>query len=811
MMSDLRLAVRRLLRQSGFTALAIAILALGLGAATAMFSLVDGLLLRPLPFAGADRLVRIHRTLGGGPDSGDKGPSVGAFLEYRGLTDVFSGVAAIDMRDTRFEGAPGQPPDMLWAAGVTADFFDVLGVQPRLGRLFAPGEYQRGRDRVVLLSTQLWQTRFGSDPGILGRQIRLDDQPYTVVGVMPPELYEPLRFWSRGSLWRPQSVWAGASNEDFVPLMRLLARLKPGVSWASADAAVQTVVARMERVRPTGSGARLVRPQNEGLDVAGRRATWLTLGLAVFVLLIAGINLAGVQLARLASRGQDLAVRVALGASRGRLVREMIAESLVLCAAGGALGLVIADWCAGLIASRITTGYVRATVGAPVQLDFRVFGFALALVLVTGVLVGAVPAWLSARGAVATTLRKAGRGSTERAWPRLRQGLVVAEMALALVLLAGGGLFVRGLQRFGARDPGWRVEGLLTARLAMDRPQYEGARRAPFLDRLEQRLAALPGVESASLAWSVPLWSNWWVEDFWLQGTARPRPGQAPKAYANAVTPAYFRTAGVSLRAGRLFGTADRFDTEPVAIVNEAMARELWPGQSALGKRVGGAGGDPAKPDQWKTIVGIVADTRPAATLTPPETGYQVYYALAQTNDGALAVLRTHGPAAALAADLRRAVADVDPSLAVYEIHSARELVDRSMANYGLLAWTLFGFAVLGLVLSALGVYGLFAGYVVERTREIGVRMALGAQAEQVLRMVLGKGLRLAFVGGMLGVAGALVAAPVLTSIAAELPAHDPLAVIVLAVVLIAVALFACWLPARRAAALDPMVALRQE
>jgi putative ABC transport system permease protein len=810
-LADLRLAMRRLRRQPGFSALAITILALGLGAATAMFSLVDGLLLRPLPFGDADRLVRIHRTLGGGPDSGDKGPSVGAFLAYRALTDVFAGVAAIDMRDTRFEGQPGEPPDMLWAAGVTPDFFDVLQVRPHLGRSFLPDEYQRGRDHVVLLSTQLWQTRFGGDPAILGRQIRLDDQSYTVVGVMPPELYEPLRFWSRGSLWRPQSFWAGASNEDFVPLMRVMARLAPGVSWSTADAAVQAVVARMERERPTGSGARLVRPQAEGLDVAGRRSTWLTLGLAVFVLLIACINLAGVQLARMASRGQDLAVRIALGASRGRLMRELVIESVVLSVAGGALGLVVADWCAGLIASRITTGYVRATVGAPVQLDLRVFGFALALVLVTGVLVGAVPAWLSARGAVAGTLRTAGRGATTRSWPRLRQGLVIAELALALVLLAGGGLFVRGLQRFGARDPGWRVDGLLTARLAMERPQYQGAARAPFLDRLEARLAALPGVESAALSWSVPLWSNWWVEDFWLQGTARPRPGQAPKAYANAVTPAYFRTTGVSLREGRLFGANDRIETEPVAIVDEAMARELWPGQSALGKRVGGAQGDPAKSDQWKTIVGVVADTRPAATLTPAETDYQVYYPLAQVTDGALAVLRTRGPPAALAADLRRAVADVDPSLAVYEVHTARELVDRSLVNYALLAWTLLGFAGLGLALSALGVYGLFAGYVVERTREIGVRMALGAQAGQVLRLVLRKGLRLALAGGAMGVAGALIVGPVLTSIAPELPAHDPLAVIGLALVLIAVALFACWLPARRAAAMDPMVALRSD
>jgi putative ABC transport system permease protein len=814
MLTDLRVATRKLIRQPGFTALALMILALGLGAATAMFSVVDALMLRPVPFPEGERMVRIYRTIATDHDSGDKGPSLRAFLEFQGLTDIFEGVAAVHMRDMRFESRPGELPDMMWAGDVTREYFSVLKIKPRLGRLFTPDEYQRGRDQVVVLSSQLWQARFGGDPSIVGRRIRLNDDSYTVVGVMPPEAHEPMRFWSRALLWKPREFFGGAANDDFVPLMRLIARLKPGVSIERAQAATQAVVTRLERERPTGSGVRLVPPQKDGLDVAGRRSTWLALGLGIFVLVIACINLAGIQLARLATRGQELAVRMALGAGRGRLVREMVAETLLISLVGGALSLPVAQQFTHMIASRITIGYVRASVGAPAHLDFRVFAFAIGLVLVTAIVVGALPAWLSARRAIAGTMRKAGRGAIDGSWPRLRQSLVVAQMALALMLLAAGGLFLRGLHRFGQRDPGWKVDGLLTARLSMRGPQYEGEHRAPFIDKLERRLAALPGVESAALNWTLQLWSNWYTEDFWLLGTERPRPGQAPRAYPNSVTPAYFRTVGIELREGRLLASTDGPGSEPVAVVNETMARTLWPGQSALGKRIGNAGGDPARPGHWKTIVGVVSDAHPAATLTPAETRFQVYYSLyslAQPMFPPMVVVRTTGPPEALAADLRRAIAEVDPTLPVYEVHSARSLVDRTLTNYSLLAWTLFGFAVLGLVLSALGVYALFSGYVVQRTREIGVRMALGAQTGHVLRLVLGKGARLALLGGLLGVAGALVVAPLLSAAASELPAHEPVAVAVLALALIAVALFACWLPARRAAALDPMVALRQE
>jgi putative ABC transport system permease protein len=812
---DLRQAIRSLRRQPGFVVTAVTILALGLGAATAMFSMLDALLLRPLPFAESERLVRIHRTMAAdSADSVDRMHTPGGYFAYRAEGGVFEGVAAIAMSDTSVDLDPGQPPEMMWGARVSPDYFPVFRVQPRLGRLFVPEEYQAGRGGVVLLSSQLWESRFASDPGIVGRTVRLDGQPFTVIGVMPPELHDPIRFWSRGLLWRPLDFGAAAQNDHEHHWLRLIARLKPGVSWATAQAAASAVAARLEVDHRTGSGARLMAPQATGaLDVAGARVVWLSMGLAVFVLLIASVNMAGLQLARLATRGHDLAVRVALGAGRGRLVRELLTENLLLCAVGGGLGLLVAEWCTGLLASRMSIGWRRATVGVPAQLDARVVGFALLLMVLTALVAGTVPAWLSASRAVAQTLRAGGRGASEgsSSWSRLRQGLVVTEMALALVLLAAGGLFVRGLHGFVARDPGWTVDHLLTALVNLPGPRHRGEPGAAFLDRLQQRLTTLPGVQSAAVADGLPLWENGQpVRSLWVLGTPAPRPGEGPTTFSYAVTPSYFRTVGLALREGRLFIDADRRSQEAVAIVSESMARQLWPGGSALGKRLGTPASDPARPDHWQTVIGVVSDARFAATLSTPSTPFQLYEPLEAPGD-AMLVLRTRGLPESLTADLRRSVAELDSEVSLFEIHGARVLADRTLGNVALIAWVLFGFAALGLLLSALGVYGLFSGYVVQRTREIGVRMALGAQSRQVLGFVLGKGLRLALAGGALGVAAALAVVPVLTSVASELPAQGPVAVIALALALIVVALFACWLPARRAAAMDPMVALRRE
>jgi putative ABC transport system permease protein len=811
---DLRTAARTLRRKPSFSVLAVTVLALGLGGATTMFSILDALLLRPLPFPESGRLVRIHRTVAAdGSDNLDRQHSYGAFFTFQAQHDVFQSVAAISMGGGgRLETAAGQPTEMLLGASVNPDYFPTFHVRPRLGRVFSAEEYQRGNDRVILLSTQLWQSHFGSDPGVVGRTVRVDGVPLTVIGVMPPELHDPVRYWQRGLFWRPLVFPPGAANNYRNEGLRLVARLAPGVSFGTAQAAVRAIAHRLDTDHQTGSSAALVTPQSAGaLNVAGIRVLWLSMGLALLVHLLTCINLAGVQLARLANRGHDLAVRAALGAGRGRLVRELVTESLLLSLLGCAAGILIAYWFTDLLASRITVGFRWVTVGVPAYLDARALGFSVALALLTAVVVGTVPAWLGARQAVAQTLRQGGRGtaSGSAGWPRLRQALVVAQMALALILLAAGGLFLRGLQRFVNSSPGWSADRLLTAQLDL-RTDQPGEQRIVALQQLQQQTARLPGVESTALAGALPIMEDTWrSRPVWAMGTPRPRPNAGPTAFGNVVTPDYFQTVGIRLREGRLFNAADRIESATF-VVNESMARGLWPRESAIGKRFGHPEADPTRPEQWSTVIGVVEDTRFAATLTSPKTRYQFYQPMAAARSVAV-VLRTPGSPDALTTDLRRLIAQVAPGASLDNVVSARTQIDQTLMNFKLLGWMLFAFATLGLVVSALGVYSLFSGFVIQRTREIGVRMALGAQASQVLRLVLGKGMRLAMLGGVLGVAGAAVIARVLTSLAAELPAHEPIAVVVIAMAMLAVALFACWLPARRAARVDPMVALRQE
>jgi predicted permease len=801
MIGDLRLAARRLVRQPGFSALAVAILAVGLGVTTTVFSLFNAILLRPAPFPQSERLVRVYRTVGRDKAFAHSVPSL---RDQREQNTVFQGMAGFSWRNFGLAEAGG-PPERLQGMQVTADFFPVLEARPQLGRLFLPEEDQPGRNQVVVLSAELWQGRFGGDPGVVGRQLRLDGETVTVVGVMPPA-FSYMVLWGPVDLWRPAGFSAGRSADRNDHSLHVLGRLKPGVTLAEAQTQMNTVAARLDRLHQTRSGLRLLSLHASTIDETGVRLSWLTLGLAMFVTLIVCINLAGVQLVRLAGRGHEHAIRIAMGASRARLVLLLLTESLLLSLAGGVCGLLLAQWLGGLLGSFIRVG---GRMGLDLPLDGRVFAFAAGLVLLSSLAVGTVPAWLSSRTSVLDGLRTGGRGTTDRSRPRLRQALVVAQMALALVLLTAGGLFVRGLQRYLASDPGWRPEGLLTARVTLPSATYRtDEQRAAFFERLRVEVAGLAGVQSGALSWSLPVTGYGSNGPFAVQGAPPPPPGQEPLRCRNGVTPDFFRTLGVPLREGRTFSSADAAGGNQVVIINETMARRLFPSGSAVGRRIGNHAGDP----DWKTIVGVVADVRFPANPTEPTTRNQVYHPLAQgPQASAFISVRGRLEPASMAGALRAAAARIDPELPLYEVRSAREAIDAQLANFELVVWILFGFSLLGLVLAALGVYGLFSGYVVQRTREIGVRVALGAGTGQVLWLVLRKGLRLAVLGAALGVGGALLLVPSLRSIAAELPAHEPAAIVALAAVLIAVALFACWWPARRAAALDPVAALRQE
>jgi putative ABC transport system permease protein len=802
MIHSLRLATRTLRRQPGFTVLAVAILTLGLGVTTTMFSLVNTVLLRPLPYPDSGQLVRVYRTAGTARAFAHSVPSL---REQREQNTVFEGMAGFSWRNFSLAEAGGAP-ERLQGMSVTADFFSVLKAQPQLGRLFRPDEDRHLGNQVVVLAHELWQGRFGGDPGIVGRRLRLDGEAVTVVGVMPPSMSHVV-LWGPVALWRPAGFSPDRSAARNDHSLHVFARLKPGVSLGEAQAHLNVLAARLDRQHRTGSGLRLVPLNQSTIGDAGARLSWLTMGLAMFVILIVCTNLAGVQLARLAGRGHEHAIRIALGATRGRLIGQLLTESLLLSVVGGALGILLARWLSEMLGRLIFVGHSR--IGLALPLDGRVVGFAAALVLLATFAVGTVPAWLSARAAVSDGLRRGGRGTTDQSQPRLRQALVVAQMALALVLLTAGGLFVRGLQRYAASDPGWQMDGVMTARLTLPAAKYSGAEaRAAFLERLQFEVARVPGVAHSALSWSLPIGGYGATASFLIEGAPTPQPGQEPLGFVNGVTPDFFGTLGVPLREGRGFTTADGAGAPSVAIINEAMARQHWAGGTAIGKRIRDARGEAG----WLTIVGVMADVHFPANPNEPITRNQVYHPLAQGAQSSVFIsLRGGAEPESLQRELRAAMARVDAELPLYEVRTARQAVSDQLANFELIVWILVGFSLLGLLLAALGVYGLFSGLVVQRTREIGVRVALGADRWQVLWLVMRKGLRLALLAAVLGAAAAMLLSPVLASVASGLPPHEPAAIIVMALGLVAVALLACWLPASRAAALDPMVALRQD
>jgi predicted permease len=754
---------------------------------------------QPLPYPDSHRLVQIHRTVG----THDNWPhSVPNFLDHRAQNTVFEALAAVQARNFNLTES-GHSPERLRGATVTADFFSILSVPPLIGRVPSPAEDEFGRNDVVVISAQLWRSRFGADPGILGRRLQLDGEPVTVVGVMSPML-DHRGLW--GDVLRPAGFTPTLrSNESRGNnFLRVVARLKPGIDLSRAQAEMSLIAARLDRQHPNNGGLRVVELSSALTDTTNSRVLWMAMGLAVIVLLITCINLAGVQLARLAGRAREHAIRTALGARRRDILAQTVAESLVVAAAGGLLGVSLAYACTDVIGRQIV--YAGRS-GLDVRPDGSVLLFALGLTLFAAAAVGTIPAWLTPRTDPHETLKNA--GPAVRAPNRLRQGLVVAEMVLALVMLTAGGLFLRGLQRFAVRDSGWQTEGLVTAQLSLRGPQYvdEQARRV-FFDRLQARLASQPGLGLSAISWSTGIRGFSSNGDFWVEGAPAPRPGEAPLRDLEGVSPGYFATLGIPILQGRAFTSADRPEAGKVVIVNEALARRYWPDGSAVGKRINNGNSN----DDWHTIVGVAGDIRFPGSLTQPITRIQIYRPLPiEPRSYAAITVRTRADPAETIPLLRQAVAELDPGLPLYETGTVRAAVDRELANFGLIGWILFAFALLGLLLAGLGVYGLFSGFVVERTREIGVRVALGARSGQVVRLVLGKGLRLAVIGSAIGLAGAVAIAQVLASAVSELPEHEPMVVFCLTAILAAVALFACWLPARRAAALDPMVALRRE
>jgi putative ABC transport system permease protein len=806
LLQDVRYGLRVLLKRPGFTAVAVVTLALGIGANTAIFSLVSAVLVRPLKYRDAERLVMVWESAPAAGFPRDN-PATGNYADWKEQNQVFEDMAAVDQRTYDLTGE-GEP-EKLFAFGVTANFFPLLGSTPELGRTFLPEEDRPGAARVAVISHGLWQSRFGGEREVVGRDIMLDGEPYTVVGVMPRDFQ--FEFPEVGA-WVPAALTPEQLANHSDHYLEVIARLKPGVTAERAGEDIRAIMLRIAALYPNdaqGVGAVAV-PLREQLAGDARRPLTMLLVAVALVLLIACANVAGVLLARAASRRREMALRAALGASRWRIVRQLLTESLLLGGAGGLLGSLLALWAFAFLGQLIPPGMREM---AELRLDVPVLLFTLAVSLLSGLVFGLAPA-LHATGADLNDALKQGgaRSGTGAGARRLRGAFVVTQVALALVLLVGAGLLIQTLYRLRGQYSGLRPESILTARTQLAGNRYkEHTQRVSFYERVLARVRALPGVVAAGYTTAVPLTRKGGSNGLSIEGRDN-GPDSNWNASHRQVSPDYFRALGIPLREGRDFREQDDERAAPVAVVNETMARQYWPGESAVGKRF--KVGTPESPNPWLTIVGVVADVRQMGADAPVKAEMYVPYRQGSAYSFFYPrdlVVRTSVTPGALAAAVRQAVHEVDPRQPVAGVRTLDEVLGRETAERRVGVVLLTAFAALALLLAALGIYGVLSYFVVQHTPEIGVRMALGARGADVLRLVVGKGMRLALAGVFVGLAGAAALTRLMRGLLFEVSASDPLTFCLIALLLALVALLACLVPARRATKVDPLVALRYE
>jgi putative ABC transport system permease protein len=800
---DLRFSLRMLLKDKGFTIVSVLTLALGIGINTAMFSVLNTFLFKSLPYPQSEQLVRVWRT---SPHSQNWPFSAGNFFDQRAQNTVFQKMVAVNYRSRNLT-EQGQTAERLQSLAATEDFFPMMGVAPALGRVFKPEEFEPGVDNVIVLTDRFWMRRFGSDPNIVGRKIQLDGKTVEIVGVMPPGFEHPILFGPI-DIWQPMAFTPEGKTNRQSNYLASFGRLKPGVSIQQAEQSMVALAANIHKQHSSNAGEslRLEPLQRSVSDDIGRTVMWFTFGLSGFVLLIACANLANLQLIRTTARARELAVRAALGAGRWRLLRHSFTESVLVALIGGIMSLIIAVAAVRFISVRLFTDLP----GANVQLDYKVFGFALLCSLLTGVIFGTVPAWLASRADVNLALRDNSRGTTAgRSQHRLRHTLIVGEVAFAMVLLAAAGLFLRGVQRFLNSDPGWQVDGLVMAQVGLRGEKYEtDKQRVVFVTELENRLRAMPGVQYVAIAESNPVFGFHSSSSFLVEGRPEPPPDKYPEMFFEPVSSDYFKTMGANLQQGRTFNTADTSDHPNVVIINELAARTFWPNESPIGKRISETG----QQREFFEIVGVVNDIAFPGSLGEPYTRFEAFVPVTQAAPNYLTlVLRTPSNSETIANSLRGSVAGLDPELPVFRIRTARKAVDEGLGSISLLGSLLGAFATIGVILAAIGIYGVVSYTVVQRTGELGIRIALGAQSRDVLWLVLSKGGVLVVLGALLGAIGAYGVSRLLNSLIPSLPTRDPLILPLAALALVAVALIACYIPARRATRVDPLVALKSE
>ena len=799
---DVRHAVLTLLRQPAFTAVAVITLALGIGANTAIFSLVNAVLLRALPFKDPQQLVAIAKAPGA---EGLPGLAGYEYLAWKDRSTSFDDLAAYT--DNNFNLIGLGEPERIPCAQVTASLFTTLGVSPVRGRTFLPEEDRPGQNQVAIVSEGFWQRRFGPDAPLQGATLQLDDKKYTIVGVMP----DSFRFPGQFEIWLPLALDPIKETQgDFWVLVEVVGRLKPSVMAQQAQTELNLIAqqASTELKYPAEVSRKEVQPLQQQL-VVGVRLTLLVLwGAVALVMLLACVNVANLMLARTVSRQREMAVRAAVGARRWQLIRQLLSDSIILGIAGGALGLLLAFWGTSAIASIVPEGFASSIHNLnAIGLDWRVFGFTLGLSLLTGVVFGIVPALTGSRPDLLKVLREsASRNLMSFGLRSMRGWLVVTELALALILLLGAGLLVKSFRQLTSIDLGFNRENVLTARISLPRSTYRTpAQTTAFYDQLLERVKALPGVESVGSINHTPLTGFSIIAFTEIEGHPRLDPKRDPALGIGAVSPDYFRTLQIPLISGRLYDSHDRADAR-VAIVNQAFAQRYFPAGDVLGKRVGFG----CEKDLCTTIVGVVGNVKQESITT--DVTPEIYVPFSQMPMNSLTLfVRTSTDTTEFARTLRSEVFAIDSNQPVFDVKTLDQRVVQTIAASRSLMLLFSGFAVLALVLASVGIYGIVSYSVSQRTREIGIRMALGARGADVLRMVLKNGMTLVVAGVAIGIGGALALTRFLTTMLFGVTPTDTTTFVVVSLALAAVALIACLVPARRATKVNPLEALRYE
>ena len=799
---DLRYSGRMLLKYPGFTLIAVLTLGLGIGANTAIFSIVNAVLLRPFPYHAPEQLVMVEERRSGGQGNPVSYPD---FVDWRAQTEVFDAVSAVRLNENYNLSGAGEPERLLGRL-VSAGFFSVLGVQPMLGRDFVAEDDRPGATPAVILSYALWNRSFGNDPNIVGKQITLNNQRYTVVGVTQ----QGFEFGTPADV----SIPIGLSAERFRargadPGIRVVARMKPGVSREQAETETNVIYARLEQQYPESNSGRraYLTPLHEYFVGDVRQPLLILLGACGLVLLIACANVANLLLVRASTRRREMSVRVALGANRGRVIRQLLTESFLLALVGAVLGTLLALWGTSFITNHLPDGIPRL---AEAGVDMRVLAFTLAVSILTGLLFGLAPALQATRLNLTEALKEGDR-SASPGRQTLRGLLVVSEVALTLTLLVGAGLLIQSFRRVLQVDPGFESQNLLTMQVSVNNP--DGHQVAAFFDQWRERVRRLPGVKATAVSNGLPLGSAN-RPTFFVEGRPRPENGKEPSGIRYTVSRGYFETMGIDLIKGRVFNEHDKRDTPRVVVVDEALAQQHFPNEDPIGKRISQLSfGSPGY-----EIVGVVRhveqDNLDGAARTP-----QFYLNFDQIPIDNLSgqvrrinlLTRTNVEPSSLTAGVRREIAALNKDQAVFNVRTMDEIVAQSIAPRRFSMTLLAVFAVVALVLASIGIYGMMSYAVAQRTREIGLRMTLGAQRSNVLRLVIGHGMKLALAGVGLGVVASVALTRTMKNLLFGVSATDPVTFVAIAFLLALVALVACWVPARRATKVDPLVALRYE